>query len=338
MLVRNAWYVAATAEEVPAGKLLARMLLEEPVILFRTADGSPAALEDRCCHRNAPLSIGQLRNGEVECGYHGMRFDGTGRCVEVPSQAEVPPGARVKAYPVVERHRWVWIWMGEPARADASLIPDMFWHEDPGWVPIFGQFHVKCHYQNLIDIQLDQTHSPFVHPDSLASKAKLKVPPSLRREPGALHCERVYRNADAPELWAKAGNITGPANGWTRWEYRPPAAIMFDVGWEAVTPAPGAVPLRVKNSHAITPETATSSHHFWANARNFALDDPEVTRKLGTIRKTFSEDIGVVEATEANNARFPGAPIVHLQADAPTIQARRLVSALLDAEQGRRSA
>ena len=331
MFVRNAWYVAATSEELSAG-LLARTLLNEPIILFRDAAGKVAALEDRCCHRNAPLSIGRLRDGHVECGYHGLLFDGTGACVEVPSQTDVPPGARIRAYPTVERHKWIWIWMGDLAAAVPSEIPAMIWHDHPEWLPIFGSFHVSCHYQSLIDIQLDQTHSPFVHPDSLATKAKLRVPPSVRRDGGTLHCERVYANAEAPELWAAAGNITGPANGWTRWQYLPPAAIMFDVGWEAVTPAPGAVPLRVRNSHAITPETEHTSHHFWANARNFRLDDPEITRKLGSIRKTFSEDIAVVEATERNNRRVASAPIVHLKADTPTIQARRLVAAMAEGE------
>ena len=208
----------------------------------------------------------------------------------------------------------------------------MFYHDHPQWTAIFGSFHVACHYQTLIDIQLDQTHSPFVHPDSLGSKAKLKVPPSVRREDDTLYCERVYKNADAPELWAAAGNIKGLANGWTKWRYMPPGTIIFDIGWEAVEPAPGAVPLQVHNSHAITPETARSSHHFWANARNFRIDDPEITRKLGGIRKTFSEDIGVVEATQRNNDRFPEAPVIHLKADTPTIQARRLVAALAESE------
>lgn len=331
MFVRNAWYVAATAEELDKG-IVARTVLDEPVVLFRARDGSVAALEDRCCHRNAPLSIGQLKDGEIECGYHGLRFDGSGRCVEAPSQDEVPPAACVRAYPAVERHAWIWIWMGEREQADEITIPPMIWHDSPDWLPIFGTFKVACDYQSLIDIQLDQTHSPFVHPDSLGSTAKLKVPPVLRREDGTLHCERVYKNAEAPALWAAAGNIEGPADGWTRWHYLPPAAIMFDVGWEAVHKKRNAEPMRVRNSHAVTPETSDSSHHFWCSARNFSLDDPEITRKLSSIRKTFSEDIGMVEATHRNNAHFRNAPIVHLKADAPTIQARRLVAALLAGE------
>lgn len=332
MYVRNAWYVAATADELADG-LLGRTLLDEPMIFFRGADGSIGALEDRCCHRNAPLSIGRLVDGKVECGYHGFTFDHTGACVEVPSQDTVPPGACVRSYPVVERYKWIWVWMGDPALADDTTIPQMQWHDDPEWVAIFGQFHVGCTYQGLIDIQLDQTHSPFVHPDSLGTKAKLKVPPKVTRDGDTLRCERVFKNADAPDLWAAAGNIEGPADGWTKWHYMPPAVIAFDIGWQAVNPTPRSLQLRVHNSHAITPETEKTAHHFWANARNFGLDDPVLTEKLGAIRKTFAEDIGVVEATQRNNDRFPEAPIVHVQSDAPTIQARRLVASLLEAEQ-----
>lgn len=331
MFVRNAWYVAATAEELAQG-LVARRVLEEPIVLFRTRDGAVAALEDRCCHRNAPLSIGRLMDGEIECGYHGLRFDGAGRCVLVPSQDDVPPNACVRAYPAVERHTWIWVWMGDPAQADEKTIPPMFWHESPDWLPIFGTFKVACDYQSYIDIALDQTHSPFVHPDSLATPAKLKVPPTLRREDGTLHCERVYKNAEAPPIFASAGNIEGPADGWTRWQYLPPTAIMFDVGWDAVHKKSNAEPVRIRNSHAVTPETPETLHHFWCSARNFSLDDPEVTRKLGSIRKTFTEDIAMVEATQRNNGYFRDAPIIHLKADAPTIQARRLVAALLAGE------
>ena len=333
MFVHNSWYVAATSEEL-GRNLLPRTFLNQPVVLFRDANGSPAALEDRCCHRNAPLSIGTLRDGCVECGYHGLLFDRSGQCIEIPSQDHIPVGASVRSYPTVERHRWIWIWMGDPTLADPHLIPFMFWHEDADWLAIFGFFHVSCNYQGLIDIQLDQTHSPFVHPGSLATKAKLKVSPSVKMEDKSLHCERIYLNADAPALWAAAGDIEGLANGWTRWEYFPPGSIMFDVGWEAVIPKEDVVPLRVRVSHGITPETNKTTHHFWVSSRNFALQDVNVTRKLSEIRETFAEDINIVQLTDRNNEHFSSASIVNLSADVPTIQARRLVKRLLEEEKG----
>jgi len=335
MFLYNAWYVAAWDDQIKDG-LLARTLLNQPVVLFRGADGAVGALEDRCCHRNAPLSIGRLKGGEVECGYHGLRFDRSGVCVSVPSQDLVPPGARVRSYPVVERDRWVWIWMGDPARADENLIPDYYWHDDPGWVPIRDYFHVNCHYQALIDIQLDQTHSPFVHPDTLGNAAKLRVPPKVTREARAIRCERLMPNDDPTPLWAKAANIEGKGDCWNRWVYTPPGTIWFDVG--AAKSGTGAFEGRrehgvtVHNTHAITPETETTSHHFWSSARDFALDDEAMTEKLRVIRKVFLEDVVMVEAQQRTIAAFPGAPTIDVNADAPTIQARNLLARLIEEE------
>ena len=102
MFVRNAWYVAAWDHEITRS-LKRRVLLDEPVVLFRTDSGKAVALEDRCCHRQAPLSMGKLIGNVVKCPYHGLEFDSSGKCVKVPSQDMVPPSAKVRAYPMVEK-------------------------------------------------------------------------------------------------------------------------------------------------------------------------------------------------------------------------------------------
>ena len=128
MYLRNSWYVTAWDHEI-SHEPLARTILGEPIVLWRTDDGSAIAFEDRCCHRHAPLSAGKVLGDRLQCGYHGLTFDRTGLCVEVPSQDMVPPAARIKSYPLCERNRWVWIWMGDADEADASLIPDTYWHD-----------------------------------------------------------------------------------------------------------------------------------------------------------------------------------------------------------------
>ena len=335
MYLRNAWYVAGWDHHV-TDALVARTILNEPIVLFRDANGEIGALEDRCCHRSAPLSFGRLQQGNVECGYHGLTFDRTGQCIKVPTQALVPPGAHVRSYPVIERHLWIWIWMGDPALADPSQIPDYYWHEDPAWVLISDYFHVNCHYQALIDIQLDQTHSPYVHPGTLGNAAKLRIKPTITREPRALRCERLMPNDDPPPLWAKAANIKGKGDSWNRWVFNPPGTIMFDVG--AAQAGTGAFDgdrshgVTVHNTHAITPETATTTHHFWASARNFAQDDAAMTEQLKVIRNIFLEDVDMVEAQARTIAAFPDAPTIDVAMDHPTIQARNLLSRLIDEE------
>src|ERR1700730_7109914 len=88
--VRNAWYPAAWSRDV-AYSLTARRILGQRVVLYRTGTGAIAALEDACPHRLAPLSMGRLKGDAVECGYHGMTFDGSGQCVRIPGQPIIPP-------------------------------------------------------------------------------------------------------------------------------------------------------------------------------------------------------------------------------------------------------
>src|SRR6185503_11457274 len=135
MFVRNAWYIGAAREEL-GSEPLGRLMLEDPIVIYRKADGAPVAMEDRCCHRRAPLSKGKVEGDQLRCGYHGFLHDSEGKCVWVPGTDRIPSGARVKGYPTVETHKWIWIWMGDPAKADPALVPD-FRHTDmPGWTSI----------------------------------------------------------------------------------------------------------------------------------------------------------------------------------------------------------
>lgn len=141
MWLRNCWYVIVWDHEIPSateGTLFSRKVLGEPILVYRTADGKFAALEDRCCHRHAPLSIGRREGDAVRCGYHGMLFDSGGQCVGLPGMDRIPPKARVKTYPVVCKNNWVFVWMGDPARADTRMLPDNFSCDHPDWVNVPG--------------------------------------------------------------------------------------------------------------------------------------------------------------------------------------------------------
>ena len=111
MFVRNAWYVAAAIAEI-SDKPLARTILNEPIVLFKNGRGEICALEDRCCHRGAPLALGDPTEAGIRCGYHGMEFNRDGVCTFIPGQTIIPKRARVKSYPAVAKTDYVWIWMG----------------------------------------------------------------------------------------------------------------------------------------------------------------------------------------------------------------------------------
>ena len=122
--VRNAWYPAAWTRDV-GRSLTTRKILGSEVVLYRKEDGSIAALDNVCPHRFAPLSMGKLKGDAVECGYHGMTFDCSGKCIRIPGQEIIPPNAKVGSYPIRENMGLAWIWMGAPEKAAQTPVYDL---------------------------------------------------------------------------------------------------------------------------------------------------------------------------------------------------------------------
>mgnify|MGYP000091146854 CR=1 FL=1 len=124
MFLQNCWYCAGWEFDISQGKnaLISRRIAGEPIMLYRKIDGEIIAMEDRCCHRQAPLSMGMKEGNDIRCGYHGIKFDSNGKCLEIPGQKIIPDNAYVRTFPVVVRDSWVWIWMGDPEMADPDLI------------------------------------------------------------------------------------------------------------------------------------------------------------------------------------------------------------------------
>ena len=141
---RSGWYVAAFCNEIGEA-LLSRWILNEPVVMFRKADGSAVALQGRCPHRHFPLGESRRIGDTIQCGYHGMTFGADGRCTFIPSQVKVPEVYSIRAYPLVERGLWAWIWPGDPAQADESLLPtleEIGYSSDPA-------FHARPFYSRV---------------------------------------------------------------------------------------------------------------------------------------------------------------------------------------------
>lgn len=340
MYLRNCWYVAAWDHELDDGPL-ARTILDEPVVLYRRADGRPAALEDRCCHRLAPLSLGTVIGDDIRCGYHGLRFDPTGACVEIPGQSAIPPDSRVRSYRVVEKWRFVWIWMGDPAAADEALVPDYHWNDDPDWISLGDRFYVKGGYRLFIDNLLDLSHVQFVHGSTLATDQVADFPVEIGRDGDRVRVDRWIMDGPPPPMFATAGNITGNVDRWQLITWTAPSHIVIDVGCaDAGTGARDgdrSHGIEMYSNHTITPETARSSHYFWHHARNFRLDQPEVTEFL---RKAaggaFFEDVGIIEAQQQSlDAMDPETKLIDINADAGVLQAARILDRLIAAEAGR---
>src|SRR3954468_4507885 len=164
--MRNAWYVAAWSETVGDGGVLGLTILKEPVMLYRQSNGEVAALADRCAHRFAPLSMGHVIGGNrIQCPYHGLEYDKTGACVLNPhGNKNIPSRARVNSYPVFEKHKAIWVWMGDQP-ADPSKIPDFSVKDNAPELHTtkLDKIMVKANYELVIDNLLDLSHTSYLH-------------------------------------------------------------------------------------------------------------------------------------------------------------------------------
>ena len=342
MFLRNAWYVAAWAHELTHAPL-ARKIMNDDIVLYRKSDGGPAALEDRCCHRHLPLSFGKVEGDDLRCGYHGLRFDASGACVEIPGQKEIPAQARVQTYPVVERWKWVWIWMGDPALADASKIPDLWWADHPDWkLSTPDMVPLECNYRLIADNVLDATHLTYVHATSIGGGGLTEVTPKIEHDETHVRVSRWVLDRPPPPMYKKAGNFDAHADRWAFVEFRPPfVSINFagcvDVGCGGPDGDLAASKRRVElvAISLPTPVTETSCNYFFGFSRAFAHDDPEVERMFGEVMvDVFREDFVILEAQQSRMSARPDAPQISTINDRASFLARRMLERMIEAERG----
>jgi vanillate O-demethylase monooxygenase subunit len=330
--LHDAWYVAASIDEI--GRVpSSRMLLDQPVALYRCADGTPVALEDRCCHRRAPLSKGKLIGDHLQCGYHGFTFAASGACVAIPGQAHVPPRVGVRSFPLIERHGFIWIWMGEPSRADASRIPDFKENIAAGWWPTRVLLPIKGHYQLVVENLLDLSHVAFVHGETIGSddsRATLEV------DRGADYVRLVRKAPDIATPHYYLLNGLGPRSDQVKTiTFIPPCFVSILV--TTTERAAGKADPRSVNiliHHACVPETAHSTHYFIVSARDFESGPGAAEKSYQTLMKVFDEDRDIIEAQERCIALDPASPYVSTNLDWGSVQMRRMMAQLVEAESG----
>lgn len=334
----DAWYAAAWSHEVSARTVLARTVCGRRMALWRGPEGAPAALEDACWHRRLPLSLGHVEGGDVVCRYHGLAFDGTGRCTRMPSQDRISPTARVRAFPALERHRLVWVWPGDPAKADPARVPDLHWNADPAWEGDGATLFAKCDYRLLVDNLMDLTHETFVHATSIGHRAIAETAASTTHDANTVTVTRWMLDIDAPPFWRTQLGRPGNVDRWQIIRFEAPCTIVLDVGVAlAGTGAPQGdrsqgVNGRVLNT--ITPETDASCMYFWTLLRNYRLRDQSLTNQLREANaRIFEEDRAVVEAQQrALQEAAPGEGIHNLSIDAGSVWARRIIERMVAEE------
>lgn len=335
--LRNCWYMAAWPDELPAQGGLARTLLGEPVFLYRGADGTAHALLDRCPHRFAPLSTGRVEGDAAVCAYHGLAFDGSGACVRNP-HGPVVRALNVRSYPVAEAHRAVWIWMGAPALADPAAIPDLsFLSAAPPTAFNKGYVNGKGHYQLFVDNILDLSHTDYLHPNTLGGGAITRTRAKVQeRGDGVIAIQwHVFDDVPTPlfKQFLPAG--TDKVDSWSEVDWSAPA-VMKLVSGAVATGAPRENGLNVNNVHIMTPETATTSHYFFASTRSFGADDPELNERIRVTRAQIfaTEDEPMIAAQQERigTADFWSLRPAMLRTDEGAVRVRRRMDAMIAAE------
>lgn len=337
MFLKNSWYVAAWPSELGNGDMLARRILAKPVLLFRTSDEQPAALLDRCPHRLVPLSAGQRVGDQIRCGYHGMTFAADGRCVHIPGQAKIPANADAIAFPVVERHGFVWIWMGDTAAADPAAIPHVPWPDLPHWTAANGYTHIAADYRLLTDNLLDLSHENYIHQGTIGNDEEETIadfPVQVSIADGRLiRAHRDMPNIAPPPFFKLLQGHDGRIDRWQTAIWTAPSVNMTDVG---ARPTGGRREdtLVTRVLHLLTPETETSTHYFWSNCRNFRLQDNDLTMgMIEALHRTFAEDKEMLELQQRELSESgQSVPQMALKVDDAPLRARRMLAALIRQE------
>jgi vanillate O-demethylase monooxygenase subunit len=338
--LKNCWYMAAWDHELIDGKLLARTILEEPMLLYRGESGRAVALDNRCCHRGAKLSNGRMEGDDIRCMYHGLKFDPTGKCIQIPGQDNIPKGLGVRSYPVVEKQNIVWVWMGEAAKADPSLILDIEYLGNPKWRGVPDYMHYDADYRLIVDNLSDFAHLAFVHTKTLGGTEEYAFkskPLAIERLDDGFRVERWHMNAPMPpflkKFWRGVPNVDRRNIGRM---YVPgvffleslfaPAGLGLEKGNRE-----GAREYR--NCQFFTPETRRSTHFFWNYLHDHDLDDHTIALSLrDSMVAGFMEDKFIIEGQQQMLDADPDFKFHGIVSDAPLAHFRRTLQKRIDDE------
>ncbi|MEI7949539.1 MAG: aromatic ring-hydroxylating dioxygenase subunit alpha [Gammaproteobacteria bacterium] len=343
-LLRHCWYVAAWSHEVPVGKLHGLTIIGQPVLIYRKHDGRLAAMADQCCHRHAPLSRGRLEGDDVRCLYHGLKYDSTGRCIEIPGQDDIPERFCVRTYEVQEADGWIWVWMGEQASADHALIPSTTGPDDPRYHMRSGHLDYQANYLLVNDNLTDFSHIAFVHENSFArgTKDTAVLQPRVQLLERGIRISRWNRNQPS-----RHNDPQRPySDVFMTYDFLVPGVLMMFTGSyppgtaEAVqlgTPGEREPFAATFTSQAVTPLTANTSRYFfcWGPRSEEHAANPQIIENLWQLaHQAFEEDRVMIEAQQRNIDLHTNAPVLSISHDRGPTLMRKVIERLHAAETG----
>jgi phenylpropionate dioxygenase-like ring-hydroxylating dioxygenase large terminal subunit len=333
---RNCWYAVATSPEV-GREPLGRRVLDTGVVLFRTTDGTAIALEDRCAHRPYPLSFGRVEGDTIVSGYTGFVYDARGFCVHVPTQSEIPVGARVRAFPVHEDGVFVWVWLGEAAIAGLRRPASTPWLSDPGWATLGEEWETEADllllHENFADITHVAVVDPYIAPPVLSTS-----PPPLEVEVSetTVSFSRTYQPAPIPEWQAELLGLPADAEYVQREQGAFVTPGLWVDRWDVyVDSAPEETQIHTfRFTHAITPIAPGRTRHAWRVSRNFALGEQAGKVLLPIFTDYYRRVKRILETMQDVLDTDGPREEVSVSADAAALQVRKIIRNMVADEGG----
>jgi len=281
--------------------------------LFRDADGVARAVHDRCVHRGAELHLGEVTDGALACRYHGWRYGGDGRCVHIPSLMggqEVAKGVAVRAFACAEADGYIWTWMGEgPPVGDPPRIDEF---SQSNWLQ--GSLALECSALAAIENNLDWRHPVFTHP---FTHGQFFANQAMGFQEQAVEMRRTERGLTAftPPTANAADPIPGTALVGLVFELPDRVTVAFNVGPQG--------PMRIV-IHMI-PTGAASCRQEWMASTGLApAGSARAVAWTDEAQPIFEQDRLVLESVQRAVAREGHAFERSVEADAPTLLARRI--------------
>lgn len=343
MWLRNCWYVIAWDHEIPAAdedKLFSRKVLNEPILVFRTSDGGMSAIADKCCHRHAPLSTGRKEGDSVRCGYHGLRFDANGKCVEIPGMETPPAKACVKKYPLFVKNKWVFVWMGDEKKADPAMLPDNYSCDHPDWANVPGYLHYDTPYLLIADNLLDFSHLSYVHANTLGGSEEIALAKPLVEAVNSngqrgVKVSRFIPNVPAPVYYTRFRSFDSNIDRWFIYDFLFPSTLLMNSGGRPIADSPDDNSRAVVNHscQTLTPETETSTHYFFQQSHRSSLKDDSVKHNMyNTLLEAFNEDRDMITAQFNNLSEDAFENMLPLHFDAALVRFRKMLKEAVEAE------
>lgn len=338
--LRNSWYVAAWENEVGTNPIC-QTIIGEPILLFRGEEGQVIALGDTCPHRFAPLHMGKVVGNQIQCPYHGLRFDSAGQCVHNPFDPNVTPSAAsVSAYPIAERNKIIWIWMGDASKADQDQIPDFGWLDETESYTFtaLSQMIQAIDYELVLDNLMDLSHGQFLHPTTLGNQAFAAGTTKTRADERQVSFERLNPGGAAPKLFVTGGAVQEGdlVDFWNDVRWDAPGSYYLQVG---ITPVGQSREggKYMHSAHLLTPIDEGHLVYRYVLARNFAMDNHEITKGIeDLVRYAFKEEdepiLRVVQERMAGRNFWDLQPVV-LKTDKAAVLMRRTLEKLIKEEE-----